>query len=335
MDNVSLKPRLYMFDNLKFLLITLVVLGHTLTSEVIDNVYLRSVFLFIYSFHMPLFLFISGLFQKKESDSINRKKVVTYIVLGLIIKMFVMFADGMLFSGEPKFSLLNGDGLFWYLFVLAYYHVICYCFRKVDARLILIISTLLSLFIGYDNSIGDFLCLSRAIVFFPFYYIGFCLKPNQVLEYCSKKVVRISSVVLILTWLLLNIFCIDDLYSLRGLFTGRNSYDDVSESFGMLHRCLTSLISLIVSISFISVSTYFNRCIPMISQVGEKTLQVYFWHSILLKVLRYFDTFENLETILPNSCWIVFIVISLIIVVILSEDIFNKPIQWVTNSIKV
>ena len=180
MDNVSLKPRLYMFDNLKFLLITLVVLGHTLTSEVIDNVYLRSVFLFIYSFHMPLFLFISGLFQKKESDSINRKKVVTYIVLGLIIKMFVMFADGMLFSGEPKFSLLNGDGLFWYLFVLAYYHVICYCFRKVDARLILIISTLLSLFIGYDNSIGDFLCLSRAIVFFPFYYIGFCLKPNQV-----------------------------------------------------------------------------------------------------------------------------------------------------------
>ena len=43
MDNVSLKPRLYMFDNLKFLLITLVVLGHTLTSEVIDNVYLRSV----------------------------------------------------------------------------------------------------------------------------------------------------------------------------------------------------------------------------------------------------------------------------------------------------
>ena len=161
------------------------------------------------------------------------------------------------------------------------------------------------------------------------------MKPNQVLEYCSKKVVRISSVVLILTWLLLNIFCIDDLYSLRGLFTGRNSYDDVSESFGMLHRCLTSLISLIVSISFISVSTYFNRCIPMISQVGEKTLQVYFWHSILLKVLRYFDTFENLETILPNSCWIVFIVISLIIVVILSEDIFNKPIQWVTNSIKV
>ena len=57
--------------------------------------------------------------------------------------------------------------------------------------------------------------------------------------------------------------------------------------------------------------------------------------SILLKVLRYFDTFENLETILPNSCWIVFIVISLIIVVILSEDIFNKPIQWITNSIKV
>lgn len=335
MDNTNLKPRLYMFDNLKFVLITLVVIGHTITSDVIENTSLQSMFIFIYSFHMPLFLFISGLFQKKESKSLNRKKVITYVILGLIVKMFVMFVDGILFTGEPKFSLLNGDGLFWYLFVLAYYNVLCYAFRKVDTRLILFISIALSLLIGYDNSIGDFLCLSRAIVFFPFYYIGFCLNPKQVVVFCSKKLIRIVSIFIVLIWLMITILCIEDIYSLRGLFTGRNSYDDISKECSMLDRVITTMISCLLSIAFISISVSFNRYISVISNVGQKTLQIYFWHSIFLKILRYFDFFKNMNILFPNSCWIVFILIGIAITLYLSMNVFNKPIKWITKSIEV
>lgn len=324
-----------MYDNLKFFLIVLVVIGHTITSDVVQNSTLKSMFIFIYSFHMPLFLFISGLFQNKNSNTLNRKKIVTYIILGLMVKMLVMFIDGILFTSRPKFSLFNEDGLFWYLFVLAYYNVICYILRKMDKSLVFFLSMLLALLIGYDDSIGDFLCLSRAIVFFPFYYVGFCLTPKQVMDFCNKKTMWIPSILLVFIWLVVTTVYIDDIYTLRGLFTGRNSYNDISKECDMLDRLIATIISGIVSLSFICISVNFNRYIPIVSNIGQRTLQIYFWHSILLKLLRYLTVFERLEDRFPNLCWILFIVIGIAITLCLSMNIFNKPIKYIMNSIDV
>ena len=51
------------FDNLKFILILLVVLGHFTTLN-LNNLHLASISNIIYSFHMPIFIFISGYFSK-------------------------------------------------------------------------------------------------------------------------------------------------------------------------------------------------------------------------------------------------------------------------------
>ena len=54
------KVREYKFDNLKILLILLVVLGH-----IIEPFYkLNTLYLIIYAFHMPVFVYISGYFAK-------------------------------------------------------------------------------------------------------------------------------------------------------------------------------------------------------------------------------------------------------------------------------
>ncbi|MBR1625808.1 MAG: acyltransferase family protein, partial [Bacteroidales bacterium] len=55
------------FDGLKFVLITLVVLGHSIGP--VSTVYpLSVIYDFIYFFHMPLFIFVSGYFTKKKDD---------------------------------------------------------------------------------------------------------------------------------------------------------------------------------------------------------------------------------------------------------------------------
>ncbi len=54
----SLKERDYFFDNARAILILLVVFGHMLQPYTSGDKYLSALYLVIYSFHMPTFLFI-------------------------------------------------------------------------------------------------------------------------------------------------------------------------------------------------------------------------------------------------------------------------------------
>lgn len=65
--------RIYLFDNIKFLAIVLVVIGHAinfLTSSK-GNMLEKSLYITIYSVHMPLFIFLSGLFLSLWTNLLN------------------------------------------------------------------------------------------------------------------------------------------------------------------------------------------------------------------------------------------------------------------------
>lgn len=70
-----MKERNYLFDNLKFLLIVLVVFGHSLEeiSLAQDYAIIRA---WIYSFHMPAFVFISGYFSKSVRRGEGARKTI-------------------------------------------------------------------------------------------------------------------------------------------------------------------------------------------------------------------------------------------------------------------
>lgn len=62
-----MKQRIYALDNIKGFLILLVVLGHCIqfTTDGFDHV---ALFRFIYSFHMPLFMWVSGFVNYRENN---------------------------------------------------------------------------------------------------------------------------------------------------------------------------------------------------------------------------------------------------------------------------
>ena len=66
------KERDYYFDNLKAVLIFLVVLGHFLLP-IYDDAFLVVLKRLIYVFHMPLFVFVSGYFSKNIYKNGNKK----------------------------------------------------------------------------------------------------------------------------------------------------------------------------------------------------------------------------------------------------------------------
>ena len=60
----QIKNRNYLLDNLKVVLIFFVVFGHVIEYYIKDNSVLRTIYIFIYIFHMPLFVFVSGYLSK-------------------------------------------------------------------------------------------------------------------------------------------------------------------------------------------------------------------------------------------------------------------------------
>ena len=78
--------RNYTFDNIKIILIFLVVFGHLINVVYTEKPFIiQIIWIIIYTFHMPLFVLISGYFSKGYSVSLKADKILT----GLVIPYFV------------------------------------------------------------------------------------------------------------------------------------------------------------------------------------------------------------------------------------------------------
>ena len=85
--------RIYLFDNVKTLAIIFVVVGHAINFLALTpkgNDLEKSLFVFIYSFHMPLFIFISGLFLKPMDTQTKfpRGKFISFLLIGIVLRAF-------------------------------------------------------------------------------------------------------------------------------------------------------------------------------------------------------------------------------------------------------
>lgn len=87
------KSRDSYFDNAKFLLIFLVVFGHILRSFINDNNFMLYLYKFIYTFHMPAFILVSGYFAKgfKRAGYVKKlavKLIIPYLIFQIIYSVF-------------------------------------------------------------------------------------------------------------------------------------------------------------------------------------------------------------------------------------------------------
>ena len=282
------KKRIYLYDNLKFFLIFFVVLGHFIDQgiEAYEQDLFYRMYIFIYAFHMPLFIFISGLFFKDKNIT---KKVFYYLATGITMSIVIFcFKHIVYHSGSLDFVyVMNAP---WFMIALAAFTLLTHFLRDIDKRLILIISIIFACFAGYTSSFNDFLCVSRIIVFYPFYLAGTMLDADKIAEVSRKKPLRITGGVLIAAWTAACIFGYEKVYTLRKLFTGRNPFERLLSGmapFGWEYRVLCYVISAALCFALICVIP--SRKIPFISYSGTKTIQVYFWHLPMIYIIQVFD----------------------------------------------
>lgn len=167
-----MKERNNRYDTARFLLIFLVVFAHLL--EQFSGPYVVGIYRTIYLFHMPAFLFLSGVFARFDRKRILFRQVLPYLVFQ---PLYLLFDAKVLGAGAP-FSLqyTRPYWLLWYLVaVMAYSFLIPFFDTEKPRQQALALGTcvVMSLAAGYGEDIGYYLSLSRILVFAPYFLLGF------------------------------------------------------------------------------------------------------------------------------------------------------------------
>ena len=200
---------------------------------------------------------------------------VVFQTLYFFFNTYVLKNTGVTYNfTDPAWTL-------WYLLSLAFWGVIVQFIKKVDIKVILM-AFVIGLLAGFNNKIGSYLSLSRTLVFFPFFLLGFYCNKNKIDFDKFKKnklfviVISLLSVVIVLgLYLYLNNINVMWLYSFL-------SYQSLN--YNLIIRFGIYLVALILSAMIMIVVP--NSKIYKITNIGINSMVVYLLHGFVIRSLE-------------------------------------------------
>ena len=279
MKNIS-KKRIPYWDNIKGLLIILVVIGHLIES--LPQGQLGLIYKFIYLFHMPLFVFVSGYMAK-----FNLKKNMK----AFLLPYFIIQPICCLVSGNP-IQWTTPFWILWYLLSLFIWYLCVPVLEKMPIKfrpLFIIISILIACFIGYSDSVGYFASSSRTIVFFPYFALGYYTKyyyaKHQNENFFQKNEYIVKVAIISLVFLILSILFVKGyLINAKWLY-GAYSYSQ--GNYTILYR-LMHYASAIILGCFIMI--FIPRKKSILTEIGQHSFKLYITHMFIVPAIKYVFT---------------------------------------------
>lgn len=275
--------RVYYFDNAKFILIFLVVFGHLIQSYIKSDTFIFNLYTFIYTFHMPAFILISGYFakgiyEKGYIGKITKKLIIPYIIFQIIYSIFYYF----LFSRSMlEIDMLNPHWSLWFLISLFFWNILLIIFNKLQPKYAITLAICVGLAVGYIDYISNFLSLSRTFVFFPFFLIGYHLKKEHFLMITATKAKIIAAITFII--MIMVIISFPDINEKWLLGSKPYSEFEAISAISLLKRMGIYLMNFIMIVGFFA---FVPRRKFFFTRRGEYTLYVYLLHGFIIRMFR-------------------------------------------------
>lgn len=168
-------------DALKGFLIILVIFGHLIGSLNSSG----GVWNLIYTFHMPLFVLVSGYFSRR--DKLKISNIIKPLLVFQFFNVIFLLALG---NGFSMSYLLVPYWTLWYLLSLVFWRIILrYTPQRIlnNPCLLLCLTFMVALFIGTFLPHGRILSIQRTISFFPFFLMGYYFKTNLIKQTLWSK----------------------------------------------------------------------------------------------------------------------------------------------------
>lgn len=283
--------RIVAFDIIKLIAIYLVIVGHCTQHLLSSFEYEEPVYLFIYSFHMPLFMFLSGFFSCKEQIDkkiawVGVKKRFSQLIIPCIIATFLhllllaILMNDVSIITQPTTWRNELYNTLWFLKSLFICYVIYVTISLFPMSLKIVVTLLFLLMIPF---VGYF----RLSLMLPSFLFGVFARKYDIFQKTNVMILFISAP-LFLTCL--HYWSADSLIqtraSLHGLLNG-----NFSSFFHYLYVLLTGFSGTLLCCSFyywligrIGNSVVVQR----ISTFGRYTLGIYIIQTFLLETILSF-----------------------------------------------
>ena len=235
---------------------------------------------------MPLFTFVPGYFCTKSKRT-TQEKVIKIFKIYLGVQIFYFLLNKFVFSSSLTLEFFTPQWTMWYLLSLIFWYILSDYIK--DKKKWLILSLIVSLAIGFDDSVGSYASVSRTFFFLPYFVAGMMFKK----EYLEKlKNYRIhlllsSIVVLFVLYLLKDGTMLELLFE----YTKYGFYYD-NRLFPFFIRIFHYIGSFILGgliLSFIPSKA------TKLHTIGQNSLIMYICHGAVIKLL-YITPLVNYST---------------------------------------
>lgn len=269
---MTMKERIVFIDNLKFLGIIFVILGHALQYTSGEYFKENIVFNFIYTFHMPLFMILSGYFfhSSLELSPIN-----------FLYKKFYQLLMPAFCWGAIKMCMINGGyvsvliGGFWFLKSTFLCYLITFSVTKLlkSERTSYCILFLLPFIVNLNYST---FMLNYML---PSFIVGIWLRlyHDKIMKYRN---------VLIIICLICYIVCLPywNFSEFNYVSVYNNGRFCINNEIIYIHRMLLGLSG---SVAIFLIFSFHNESNKYISLIGQSTLGLYTMNALFSDIYRH------------------------------------------------
>lgn len=325
-----MKKRIALWDNLKFLLIIFVVIGHYTQQFRTDNETLQRIYVFIYSFHMPIFIFVTGLFSKKAVDGKNIKKALPYLTC-FFATTLILFITKALLGWAPVFELFSPSGISWYLMSMFFMFLITMLIKDYKPQYIFVLSLIIGVICGFVQTENpDFFTWMRTLTFYPFFCLGYISDREKIEKATNKISIKITAVIFFVSIYLLIYFYPKQANKISRLNTARHTYSELGRfaPYGWELRLLTYAISF-ASI-FLLISLIPRKKIKGFTSLGERTLGLYMFHYVIVYIAVYVLKIQNIFKSTSDNGFAYFIIL---IAILTAYFCSNKGFNYIAQKL--
>lgn len=336
---MSNSERIYFFDNVKAFLIILVVFGHLLEYFLHLNDIFKWTYVLIYSFHMPLFAFVSGFLSKDN----NIKKTAPNILFQFlfynilyavfIVILFYLNPDLMEVSLSqievsgsisPIVTLLTPYWLMWYMLSLLFWRIMLVYFKK--RPIFLVAAVIIGILFGFVDIYGRILSIQRTFSLFPFFLAGYFIDYEKIKDFTknpySKLLLIIPVIVLPPSYLFIDHIDVN-------IFYYSDSFKDLGYSNlhgALLRITLYTVSSLMGALFIILIPHNYNKY----TDIGLNTLNIYILHGFIVQTLWALGFFPLLWDLPVLTVFTILIIITGLIIHILSNKHISSSMKRVS-----